>query len=312
VARRLNDDGVPAPRGGAWGIGTVSQLLRSPTVAGLLPETLKQGDGRFSGIVRPWKDPETGKPVSIMASGEQPLISPSDQLRIVALFDERRKLSTYGEQRGPTAGPSDYLLTGLLRCASCAGRMSKHGNSYRCQSLRLGRSCEAPGGAYRPALEAAVTQVWMDRLEALQDGDPLLRAIVERLAAVADPEAVMRRAAIHTALADEEASRKCLENDHYLMRSVDRDRFLLLHDALSRRIEDLHQTLASVPAPVADASWLRDPVLIRQRWSAETVGGQRELLKLAIDEVRVSQGRQGARFVPDDRLVIRWADESGD
>lgn len=60
VTRWLNAADVPAPRGGRWGVGTIAQLMRGPTVAGLVPETVKKEDGRYSGLVRPWRDPDTG------------------------------------------------------------------------------------------------------------------------------------------------------------------------------------------------------------------------------------------------------------
>jgi site-specific DNA recombinase len=76
VARWLNDSGVPSPRGGRWGVGSIAQLVRSPAIAGLLPETLKHDDGRYSGSVIPWRDPDTGEPVTIMSPGQRSLISP--------------------------------------------------------------------------------------------------------------------------------------------------------------------------------------------------------------------------------------------
>ncbi|NIK55753.1 recombinase family protein [Kribbella shirazensis] len=308
VARWLNDTGVPSPRGVKRGVGSIAQLLRPPSVAGLLPETLRHVDGRYSGVVRPWIDPGTGEPVSVMAPGQMPLISPSEQLHIAAVFEERTKLSTYGVRRGRRSPDSEYLLTGLLRCAGCAERMSKQGNSYRCQSVRLGRDCGAPAGAYRPALDAAVVQLWMDRLDLLEDGEPLRQAVAERLAADADPDTVRRRASLQAALADERAALTVLEQDHYLRRTVDRSRFLLLHDALTRRICDLESALERVPAPVVDTRWLRDPGLRTDKWSGAGVRERRGLLKLAIDTIAVSRGRRGARFVADDRLVIGWAE----
>ncbi|WP_165546972.1 recombinase family protein [Kribbella sindirgiensis] len=308
VARWLNDGGVPSPRGHRWGVGSIAQLLRSPALAGLLPETLKHADGRYRGIVRPWTDPATGQPVSVMAPGQQPLISPVEQRQLAAAFAERTRLSKYGVRRGRRSPDSEYLLTGLLRCAGCAERMSKQGNSYRCQSVRVGHRCTAPGGAYQPALDAAVAQLWMDRLDALKDGDPLRQAVVERLAAEVDPETVLRRASIQAALVDEQTARTVLDQDYYLRRILDRDRYLPLHEALTRRICDLESSLASLPAPVVDTGWLYSPVLRAEKWSEATVHERRRLLKLAIDEVAVSRGRRGARFVPNDRLVISWAE----
>ncbi|MEV0282728.1 hypothetical protein AB0H36_01280 [Kribbella sp. NPDC050820] len=122
----------------------------------------------------------------------------------------------------------------------------------------------------------------------------------------------MRRAAIQNALAEEEASRRLLDEDHYVRRLIDRDRYLSLNEALSRRIEDLRHALASAPPPVVESSWLRDAALIRTKWSLADVREKRELLKLAIDEVAVCQGRRGARFVADERLTVTWAAEPGE
>jgi DNA invertase Pin-like site-specific DNA recombinase len=311
VARWLNDLGVSSPRGGRWGVGSIAQLLRSPTIAGLLPETLKCADGRYSGVVRPWIDPGTGESVSVMAPGELPLISPSERLRIAALFEERTKSSKYGVRRGRRAPDSKHLLTGLLRCASCGQRMSKQGNSYRCQSVRLGHGCDAPGGAYQPALDAAVVQLWTDRLVAVQDCDSLHRAIVQRLAMEHDPEMALRRVSLQAALMDEQATLTVLEDDHYLRRAVDRSRFLLLREALTRRIRDLESKLEGFPVPAIDTGWLSNPVQLAEKWTAASVRQRRGLLKLAIETVAVSRGRQGARFVADDRLVITWAEPLG-
>jgi site-specific DNA recombinase len=306
VARWLNDSGVPSPRGGRWGVGSIAQLVRSPAIAGLLPETLKHDDGQYSGSVIPWRDPDTGEPVTIMSPGQRSLISPPEQLRIMSLFDERTRLSTYGERQGRRAPDSQHLLTGLLRCSSCSERMSKQGNSYRCQSVRLGRRCDAPGGAYQPALDAAVVQIWMNRLETLDHGEPLHLAIVEQLVAAADPEAAMRRSSVRAALADAQAALVSADQDHYIRRIVDRDRYLSLNAVLAGRIEELGRVLEAMSVPVVDTTWLRDPVLLREKWSAATVRERRELLKLAVEEIRVSQGRHGARFVPDDRVTVIW------
>ncbi|MFD8216752.1 recombinase family protein [Streptomyces sp. NPDC059697] len=39
IARLLNENGIPSPRGGLWQVGSLSQLLKAPAFAGLLPET---------------------------------------------------------------------------------------------------------------------------------------------------------------------------------------------------------------------------------------------------------------------------------
>lgn len=165
VCRELNRSGTPAPRGGQWGASTLLQLLRGPATAGLMPQTVRGDHGRFSSTVVPWIDPSTGQPVSVLAVGESPVLDVHKQRSLLALLTVRRARRA----RGAGSGPGPYLLTGLLRCSRCGGRMSASGNSYRCQAVRTGHLCDAPSGAYIPALDAAVAERVRRRLESLSN-----------------------------------------------------------------------------------------------------------------------------------------------
>jgi site-specific DNA recombinase len=186
----LNGEAIPAPRGGKWQVGSLAQLLRSPAVAGLLPETMKTQDGRYTGVVKPWRDPATGDTVSILGEAEEPLITPAEQARILERGKERAAATNWGLVGGRRSPDSQHLLTGLLRCAECDFRTSKQGNSYRCQSVRLGQPCLHPGGGYQAAVDDAVTRTWMARLTTAPPDDPLLIAVKERWLVQREPEAV--------------------------------------------------------------------------------------------------------------------------
>ncbi|WBQ05748.1 recombinase family protein [Kribbella sp. CA-293567] len=307
VAKWLNAADVAAPRGGLWGIGTISQLMRGPTTIGLAPETIKNDDGRYSSRVRPWRDPETGRMVSIMGPGQEPLISPADQALILAVFDERAASSSYGRSRGRQSTESSYLLTGLLRCASCGERMSRSGNSYRCQTVRLGRACVAPGGAYIWALDDAVQEAWRHRLTTAAENDPLLAVVADRMASRQDPEGIAKRRSVLAALTDERSALSALDEEYYLQRTIGRDRYLSLKKALLDRLDGLQQSLEKISVPQFELKSFLEPMSLRARWSAASVGERRGLLQLAIEEVRVSQGVRGRRFDPRSRLLVVWA-----
>lgn len=304
----LNKEGIPAPRGGMWSVGSVSHLLRGPATAGLLPETVKKADGSgYTRLVRPWRDPNTGETVSVMADGQDPLISPADQSRISALFAERSLSSPLGHARGALQRESRHLLTGILRCLGCGSRMSKQGNSYRCQTARLGRTCAAPGGAYQVALDDAVTQQWFRRLTTTRPDDPLVDAVADRWAAQRHPGAAAKRTSVLLALDQERGALAALDEDHYVRRTIDRRRYVPLAEALARRIEGLERTLAANPVPEADMSELLDPVRAWKSWCVANAKERRDLLRLALLEVRVSQGKRGQRFDPATRLTFVWA-----
>ncbi|MFE1832623.1 recombinase family protein [Streptomyces sviceus] len=163
IARFLNEYEIPAPRGGLWQVNSLSQLLRAPAFAGLLPETEAVWDEerrrhKYTGVVRPYVDPGTGRPVSV---GEG-IITVEEQRRIVAELESRTRVRGHGVRR-PTRGPV-HLLTGLLHCAveDCGARMSRNGTSYVCQGVRLGHTC--PGArAMATRVEEAVVNVFLSR-----------------------------------------------------------------------------------------------------------------------------------------------------
>ncbi|MGW1620269.1 recombinase family protein [Streptomyces sp. NPDC002172] len=115
IARLLNEQEIPAPRGGLWQVGSLSQLLKAPAFAGLLPETEvvwdeERGRHKYTGVVHPYLDPETGSSVVV---GEG-IVTVEEQRLIIAELESRTRLRGDGTKR-PVRDPA-HLLTGLLRC----------------------------------------------------------------------------------------------------------------------------------------------------------------------------------------------------
>ncbi|MFB6931759.1 recombinase family protein [Streptomyces chartreusis] len=86
IARLLNEYEIPAPRGGLWQVGSLSQLLRAPAFAGLLPQTEavwddERGCRRYTGLVRPYLDPETGR-----CPGARAMAAPVERAVVAALL----------------------------------------------------------------------------------------------------------------------------------------------------------------------------------------------------------------------------------
>ncbi|MGW7206396.1 recombinase family protein [Streptomyces sp. NPDC054837] len=163
IARMLNEYEIPSPRGGLWQVGSLSQLLKAPAFAGLLPETEtvwdeQRGCRRYTGVVLPYRDPETGQPVVV---GEG-IVTVEERRRIIAQLESRTRMRG-GGVRQPVRSAA-HLLTGLLRCAvdGCGTRMSRNGNSYVCQGVRLGHVC--PGArAMAVRVEDAVVSAFLAR-----------------------------------------------------------------------------------------------------------------------------------------------------
>ncbi|MER5536309.1 recombinase family protein [Streptomyces mirabilis] len=112
IARLLNENGIPSPRGGLWQVGSLSQLLKAPAFAGLLPETEtvwdeERGRRKYTGVVKPYRDPATGGPVVV---GEG-IVTVEEQKRITAALESRTRLRGDGVKHPVRA--SVHLVTGL-------------------------------------------------------------------------------------------------------------------------------------------------------------------------------------------------------
>jgi DNA invertase Pin-like site-specific DNA recombinase len=308
IARDLNAREIPSPRGGQWGTGSVAQLLKGAAFAGLLPETVKR-DGKYTGTVVPWRNPETGETV-VIGRG---IVTPAEQLQIVRLIETRAAADISGRRRGVRAETS-HLLTGFLRCNGCKARMSAVGLSYVCQSRRLGRPCPDYVNAMIAAVDRAVFAAWSSRLAASEPGDPLLDAVAERWVARHDPDIIRERATIQTALDDAEAALTDLEDARYLRNEFAGadavKRWERLHERLTGRANGLRRNLADFALPHADISPLLDPVQVTEAWEVASTSGRRDLLRLALDGVTVLRGKRGQRFDPAARLRFSWAGES--
>jgi DNA invertase Pin-like site-specific DNA recombinase len=180
VARLLNENGIPSPRGGLWQVGSLSQLLKAPAFAGLLPETEtvwdeERGRRKYTGVVKPYRDPATGGPVVV---GEG-IVTVEEQKRIMAALESRTRLRGDGVKHPVRA--SVHLLTGLLYCGidGCGTRMSMSGKSYVCQGVRLGHTC--PGArALAAPVERAVVESLIARVPSLPAGHPTRKAMADR------------------------------------------------------------------------------------------------------------------------------------
>ncbi|MFI6563864.1 recombinase family protein [Streptomyces sp. NPDC050534] len=190
IARLLNEYEIPAPRGGLWQVGSLSQLLKAPAFAGLLPETEvvwdeERGRHKYTGVVHPYLDPDTGSSVTVGVG----IITVEEQQLIIAALASRTRVRGDGTRR-PVRGPA-HLLTGLLRCGAegCGARMSRNGTSYVCQGVRLGHTC--PGArAMATRVEEAVVSAYLGRhptlldqwgRSGLEERRALLSAAVERV-----------------------------------------------------------------------------------------------------------------------------------
>lgn len=162
IARDLNRDSIPAPRGSKWNASTINGNMQRGT--GLLQNELY--DGRLVwNKVRMVKDPDTGRRVSRPNPKEEWQSVAVPELAIVnhELFGRAQARKHERSQGLPHyLRRPRHMLSGLLRCGACGSGMSTNGKDksgrirIRCSAATESGSCPDPKTFYLDTVESAV------------------------------------------------------------------------------------------------------------------------------------------------------------
>ncbi len=174
IARRLNAEHIPGPRGELWRDTAIRGHRMRGT--GILNNELYVGR-RVWNRLRYVKDPETGRRVSRLNPSDEWIHADVPELRIVddALWDRvKARQAAIDEEPGVVAIKATrfwekrrqtHLLTGLLRCGCCGGGFVAVGRDYvACSAARKLATCTQRKSFRRGVLEAAVLDLMHNRL----------------------------------------------------------------------------------------------------------------------------------------------------
>ncbi|WP_262975150.1 recombinase family protein [Roseovarius litoreus] len=174
IARKLNEDQVPGPRGRMWRDTAIRGHRTRGT--GILNNELYIGRMVWNRL-RYIKDPSTGKRVSRQNPESEWVITEVPELRIVddelwAAVKKRQgeiesspRVQGIRESRFWERRRKMHLLTGLLHCGCCGGGFAAVGRDYvACSAARKLQTCEQTKSFKRSVLEAAVLDLLRDRL----------------------------------------------------------------------------------------------------------------------------------------------------
>jgi site-specific DNA recombinase len=199
IARMLNAEGVPGPRGGKWTAGLLSG--RAARGSGLLRNRLYVGE-RVWDRQRFVKDPDTGKRIARLNPQENWVTTAVPELAIIdretwdrvetRLGEARRLVSpepnTQVQQgnmgtRLASARRPKWPLAGLVRCGLCEGPMSVSGAGGRlaCANHVECGTCSNRRKVLRDKLLARVMVALKERLMAPELVEAFARAYVEEV-----------------------------------------------------------------------------------------------------------------------------------
>ncbi len=162
IARDLNRERVPPPRGRAWNASSINGNAQRGT--GILQNELYAGRLVWN-KVRMVKDPDTGRRVSRPNDRSAWQVSDVSELAIISreVFDaaqarkKARSVTHPSQQRRPR-----HMLSGLLRCGACGAGMSTNGKDrsgrirIRCSAATESGTCVDAKTFYLETVESAV------------------------------------------------------------------------------------------------------------------------------------------------------------
>jgi site-specific DNA recombinase len=266
VTRWLRDSGVPTALGATWEIQTISQVLKSPRIAGL---------AEHRGTV-------------VGTASWPAIITVEEHEQLTALFAERA---------GRPAMPLKYYLSGYVYCSDCAergvhmrGGMIGGKARYRCEPQR--------GGCNGRAIGLQELEVFMDRWLLTRMRDPRFvagvtareadtsaatRQVVERIAADENRLALMQAALEGDA--DAEAIPEVVAS----MRTI------------RRRISEAKELLSGMSVQGRLVLNLEQVAL---RWQEASIATKRAVVKLAVDRVLILPGVRGRNFFDPARVQV--------
>ena len=157
IAHGLNDDGIPAPRGGDWQASAINGSRERGL--GVLHNPIYAGRYLYN-RVRMVRDPDTRKRVSRVTSADDRLTIDMPELRIVPEdLWQRVQEASAARSTGPIVRQrrSRFLLSGLIFCGVCGGSYTvATGTKLACSRHREKKTCDNGSRIDRPALEARV------------------------------------------------------------------------------------------------------------------------------------------------------------
>ena len=139
IAKLLDDENIPSPRGGVWGQSAINGNRKR--ASGILENPIYSGQ-RVYNRQSFLKDPMTGKVVARVNPESEWLRQDVPALAIVtpkmwAKVRERKDRNASRTYRRKT-----YLISGLIKCGSCGGAYTSHGDGrFSCSHRRDRGTC---------------------------------------------------------------------------------------------------------------------------------------------------------------------------
>ncbi len=307
TCKTLNDAGHRTGYNRPWTSHTLSKILRSPTLL---------GQRRYVGDL--YRD-EDGRPIQVT----DPIISEADFRRVGKRLEERAALTAAmtgrGEGRKGSGGLRIVTLLASLITCGCDSPMARSGSRdsnyyyYRCAACRPGHNVN------QAMVDEVVARRALAFLSTLEPDSTIMEEVSRRWLFRFAPETVGRRAEVEDEIEVLEGRRRAIQDEFYKAGTMDEFAYQSLNQDLSGRLSELRSEFVEMPDPNENLGSLldlagsddaqQDPVGPGSLWASLDIDGQREVLRVLIDQV-VIERRDKPRDDIEGRIKITFVTES--
>ncbi len=264
----MDDQGIVTVFGKSWRTTTVREVLKSPRIAGL-----RQHRGEVVGPAV-W----------------EPIISPDDHAKVVALFEQRR---TTGRRT-----PRSYLMSGLLRCGRCQGTLfaSRRESSrrYVCLGGPDHRGCGRLTVVAEP-VEQLVTAAVLYRL----DTPELADVIAGRAAQDEHTASLAETIAQDRAQLDELA-------ELYASKQIGAREWMTARNPIEARKKHAEDRLARATRHDALSGFVGNGDALRGQWGDLNLTRQHAIVRAVLDHAVIAPMQQRGSVFDPNRVDLVW------
>jgi site-specific DNA recombinase len=269
LTKGLQDNEVRTVMGKDWRTPTLRNLLLSPRIAGL-----REHQGQVIGKAV-WP----------------PIISEENHARVVALLTDPARRTNRTARR--------YLLSGLVRCGRCGGRMvtSYERDRRRRYFCRSGADFGGCGSMAitAPGLEELITDAVLYRL----DSSELAEALAGTERADETSAALSESIAADTAQMDELAAL-------YGAREITAPEWLAARKSIEVRLTANRRRQVHKAGSTVLAGHVGNATALRRQWPDLNLSRQVAIVRAVIDHIAIHPATPGIQRLDPARVDVRW------
>jgi DNA invertase Pin-like site-specific DNA recombinase len=256
-----------------WRTSTLRTTLMNPRIAGLR--------AHLGEVVGPAQWPA--------------IITPSQHEQLVAKFTSRAA----SDRRAPRR----YLLSGMLRCGKCGGKLFSSVRRDRQVTTRRYVCSSSPdhGGCGKLTAVAAPIEEWITEAVLMRLDNPAVTDAIEGRASADDRHAIL------SAELDADRSQMRELAELWADKVISSAEWKAAREPIEARIHATERQLSSISGTHTLDGWVGNSAGLRQAWATLNLTRQAAIIAAVLDYATIAPGQSGARALDPSRIIPTWS-----